>query len=118
MLPKACKRTKLCQRSMTTIAAFTSVPDALNEPAGRSIHSVASSMNLSRCRGPLAQIATSRPPGFKCVKACSMCLMSDPRSKGEFITMRPRAHTPYRMFRILFLVSLFSLLTSQSCRIG
>lgn len=40
MLPKACKRTKLCQRSMTTIAAFTSVPDALNEPAGRSIHSV------------------------------------------------------------------------------
>ncbi len=53
------------QASITTIAAFTFVPCSLNEPAGRSIHAEQISPNSSRCRGPFAQIATSRPPGFE-----------------------------------------------------
>ena len=45
-------------------------------------------LSLSFCLGPLAQMATSRPPGFNIFKACIMCLISSAFANGGFITMR------------------------------
>jgi hypothetical protein len=45
-------------------------------------------LSLSFCLRPLAQMATSRPPGFNIFKACTMCLISSPFANVGFITMR------------------------------
>jgi hypothetical protein len=45
-------------------------------------------LSLSFCLGPLAQMATSQPPGFNIFKACMMCLISSAFANGGFITMR------------------------------
>jgi hypothetical protein len=40
-------------------------------------------LSLSLCLGPLAQMPTSRPPGFNIFKACIMCLISSAFAKGS-----------------------------------
>ena len=71
--------------SITKSAVLTPVPCSLNVSAGRSSQRLAKGFSCSLCLGPLAQIATRRPPGFSMVKAWVMCLMSVPFSKGGFI---------------------------------
>jgi hypothetical protein len=67
---------------ITTRATLTPVPASLKLPMGKSSQYSAISRKASLCRGPLAQRATRRPPGFNMVMAWLMRLMSTGILKG------------------------------------
>src|SRR5262245_34710884 len=89
---------------MTTIAALTFVPCSRNDPAGRSIHTEAIGKSLSRCRGPFATTATSRPPLLNFDTTCPTWRMptrgqpSEERRPPERIAPAARQSTPVHCY--------------------
>ena len=64
--------------STMSSAVFTRMP--VNVSDGKGTHDP-NGASRSCCRGPLAQIATNRPPGFNIVIACLICSMSATNSR-------------------------------------
>src|SRR6185312_3790064 len=88
----SCATSSALGASTTRSATLTEVPCSLKVPGGRDSYvppsSSAHGLRVSRCFGPSAQRATSRPPGRKNWNAWRMWATSEALTNGGFITMR------------------------------